>query len=125
MNYLLAFNFSRKIRFLFLSFTLIFLLIFLLNTDDVVFLIFFVNLAYIYLAYFNKPLLIVTESELIQQSFLSKRIKIVDLKNVMINNSLIVFSTDEDTLVVKLKYIDSSDKVSLIEFVREQRLMTY
>jgi hypothetical protein len=125
MNYLLTFYFSKKFRFLFLTLTSFFLLIYILINDSFIFLIFFTNLVYVFFAYVNKPTLVITDNELIQESFISKRMKIKELNSIKVDASRIKFSTATDELVVKLKFIEESDKTSLLEFVSEQSLTNY
>lgn len=121
----LTYYFSKKIRFLFLSFTLLFLLIYVLIYNSFIFLIFFANLMYVFIAYMNKPTLIITDNELIQNAFQAKRIFISDLNKITVDESKIKFRTTEDVLIVKLKFLEDTDKSSLMKFVNNQSLINY
>ena len=121
----LTYYFSKKIRFLFLSFTLLFLLIYVLIYNSFIFLIFFANLMYVFIAYMNKPTLIITDNELIQNAFQVKRIFISDLNKITVDESKIKFRTTEDVLIVKLKFLEDTDKSSLMKFVNNQSLINY
>lgn len=72
--------------------------------------------------YVNKPALVITDQELIQNGFYFKKMKINDLVNIVATNSNIVFETASDELRLKMNYIDSEAKAKLMRFIDEQSL---
>jgi hypothetical protein len=120
MNQPANFYFSSKYRLLYLSITFSFLILFFLLNRSFVFLLFFVNMLYIYIAYINKPTLTITDNELIQNGFYFKKMKIIDLIDIVINNTSVVFISENNALKVNLNYVDSDSKIQLFNFIDNQ-----
>lgn len=87
--------------------------------------VFFVNFLYIFIMYINKPTLIITDKELIQDGFYFKKIKINDLVTIVTNDSNVVFKSKNDKLKIKTNYIDSKTRNNLFDFINEQSLENY
>ena len=75
--------------------------------------------------YINKPTLIITDKELIQDGFYFKKIKINDLVTIVTNDSNVVFKSKNDKLKIKTNYIDSKTRNNLFDFINEQSLENY
>lgn len=117
--------YSNKYRLTFLLLTFLFLLLFILINRSFVFLFFFVNMLYIFLMYVNKPVLLITDKALIQNGFYFKKMKINELVNIIINDSYVIFLTENDELRLNLKFLDEKTKDNLLQFISEQSLENY
>jgi len=122
MNQSLSIKYSSRFRMLFLLLTMGFLLVFLLSMQSLLFLILFINMAYIYLAYLNFPALSIGEGQIHQHSFYSTTLQIESLKEVIDDKKTITFITSDEKMVVNKFLLDRESQHKLEEFINLKSL---
>lgn len=125
MNQFTNLYFSSKYRFTFLCITFSFLILFIILNRSFILLLFFINMLYIFLRYVNKPILTITDNELIQNGFYFKKLKINELVDINATDSHVVFKTNQDQISVKLSFIDRNTRNILLNFIENQSLENY
>ena len=110
-------KYSIRFRMVFLLLTFSFLLAFLLSMQSLILLIFFFNMAYIYVMYLNSPALWIANGKIHQHSFNSTTLFIDNLEEIIDEDNTITLITPEQKMVLNKFLFDEKSSLELVEYV--------
>lgn len=122
MKNAISFNYSLRFRTLFLLITLIFLGLFLLSVECLIFLLIFLNMLYIYVMYIHPPAISISDGQIHQHSFNSTSMFINKLEEVSVDEKTITFKTFEKKMVVYNFLFEKKARQNLVKFFRLKKL---
>jgi len=109
-------KYSIRFRMVFLLLTFSFLLAFLLSMQSLILLIFFFNMAYIYVMYLNSPALWIANSKIHQHSFNSTTLFVDNLEEIIDEDKKITLITSDQKMVVNKFLFDEKSSLDLVEY---------
>lgn len=109
-------KYSIRFRMVFLLFTLAFLLAFLMSLQSLILLMFFFNMAYIYVMYLNYPALSITNGKVHQHSFNSTTISLDKIEEIIDEGKTITLIGQKQKMVVNKFLFDEKSSLELVEY---------
>lgn len=114
-------KYSIRFRIIFLLLTFSLLIVFLLSMQSLVFLILFLNMAYIYVVYLNSPALSIKNGQIHQYSFHSTTLEVENLEEIVEEDKAIIFRTLNEKMVIRKSLIDNDSRVKLLAFLNHKK----
>ena len=110
-------KYSIRFRMVFLLLTFGFLVAYLLSIQSLILLMFFLNMAYIYVMYLNSPALSIADGKIHQHSFNSTTLFIDNLEEIIDEDNTITLITPDQKMVVNKFLFDEKSSLELVEYV--------
>lgn len=112
-------HYSSTYKKTFLLFTFTFLILYFVANQSFVFLVFFINLIYVYFKYVHAPLIVFENETIYYNSFFQKNLVLGKEMDIEVNDKLIIFRTRQEQFSIKLMVLEHKDKERLYDFINK------